>query len=557
MRQRLTGIEATTMLALAAAVATGAGCASGPEERVVEEQGALSAAHARARARLASPDQAGGPTGNGISLGASLTPHGRLVAYTSEASNLVALADLNGTFDVFVRDIPRATTTLVSVDVTGTAAGNGVSELGGAQHDMSADGRYVVFQSSATNLVDGISDSNGTSDVFVRDLRAGVTELVSVSAAGGATANGDSFRPSISADGRYVAYQSLATDLVAGVTDGNFGTDVFLRDRRTGTTRLLSAAVGGTSAAAQGAFGPLVSRDGGFVVFSSNSPDIVASPPDTNATSDVFLHDVLRGTTRVISVNAEGTATGNGTSEASGDVISDDGNVVGFESLATDLVAGESDTNGEFDVFVFDRARRRTALMSARPGTRIAGNDFSFLGAVSGDGRVVSFSSNATDLVVGRSGPIAYTPGAANVFARDRFARSAEILSVDPTGTVANNRPFSSGGNPSGGSIGSSNSELDGDGDQVIFESDATNLIAGVVDANDAADIFVHERHTGRNRLLSASAAGTATADGFSFTPFLSADGSTASFHSFADDLVGPPGTVPGISNIYTVRFRR
>jgi len=178
----------------------------------------------------------GGAQGNAESgdYGSRISADGRFVAFESRASNLVA-GDANGCPDIFVRDRQSGTTERVSL-ATGGAEGNGISEF----PSISADGRFVAFMSEATNLVAG--DTNGCADIFVRDRQSGTTERVSL-ATGGTEGNNSSYGSSISADGLFVAFDSWASDLVAGDTNGN--SDIFVRDRQNGTTERVSLATGG------------------------------------------------------------------------------------------------------------------------------------------------------------------------------------------------------------------------------------------------------------------------------------------------------------------------
>jgi Tol biopolymer transport system component len=206
---------------------------------------------------------------NGPSFEPAVSGDGRYVAIRSAASNLVD-GDTNGVDDIFVSDLAAFSTSRVSL----TSAGG---QVGGASYEpaISADGRYVAFRSAASGIVAG--DSNGVADVFVRDRTAGTTERVSVDGAGG-QANGASYVPSVSADGRYVAFQSAASNLVGGDTNG--ADDVFVRDRTAGTTIRVSVGAGGVQA--NGASGsPAMSANGGFVAFDSSASNLVGS--DTNS----------------------------------------------------------------------------------------------------------------------------------------------------------------------------------------------------------------------------------------------------------------------------------
>src|SRR6266446_5338687 len=198
----------------------------------------------------------GGTEGNDASLGSALSADGRFVAFDSAATDLVA-ADTNGVSDVLVHDRQTGTTERVSVASDGTQ-GNGKSGLLSFAFPpaLSADGRFVAFVSFATNLVAG--DTNGATDVFVHDRQTGITERVSV-ASDGTQGNNASSYPVLSADGRFVAFDSDATDLVAGDTNGT--TDVFVHDRQTGATERMSVASGGVQGNGFSA-GPALSADG-------------------------------------------------------------------------------------------------------------------------------------------------------------------------------------------------------------------------------------------------------------------------------------------------------
>src|SRR5207249_2543647 len=239
----------------------------------------------------------------------------------------------------------------VSVASDGTQ-GNAAS----AGAALSADGRFVAFHSTATNLVAG--DTNGKTDVFVHDRQTGITERVSV-ASDGTQGNNASSYPALSADGRLVAFQSDATNLVAGDTNG--ATDVFVHDRQTGTTERVSVSSGGTEGNGFSA-APALSADGRFVAFHNTATNLVAG--DTNGKTDVFVHDRQTGTTERVSVASDGTQ-GNGPS--SGAALSADGGLVAFHGTATNLVAG--DTSGTYDVFVHDRPVSTTTTSTTQPAT--------------------------------------------------------------------------------------------------------------------------------------------------------------------------------------------
>ncbi len=248
--------------------------------------------------------------------------------------------------DIFVHDRQTGLTERVSVDSAG-----GQADGSSAFPQISADGRFVVFSSEATNLVS--EDTNSVLDVFVRDRESGETSRVSV-AADGAQGDGWSYIPSISTDGRFIVFASGASNLVAG--DLNGYEDVFVHDRQSGEISLVSVASDGT----QGDFYsqlPTISSDGRFVAFESNASNLVAG--DTNHTADVFVHDRQSGDTWMVSVSS-GAAQGDDWSYDP--YISSDGRTVVFTSDASNLV--DDDINNTPDVFVHDLQTSQTQLVS-------------------------------------------------------------------------------------------------------------------------------------------------------------------------------------------------
>jgi Tol biopolymer transport system component len=334
---------------------------------------------------------------------------------------------------------------------------------------ISADGRYVAFDSDVANLVPG--DTNGLSDIFVRDRTAGVTYLVSKNSAGD-QGNTYSVYPSVSADGRYVAFMSGATNLVYADTNGV--ADIFVRDRQTGTTTRVSRNSAGVEGN-DGSFSPSISGDGRYVAFPSDATNLVAG--DTNGVSDIFVRDRNTGTTYLVSKSSTGEI-GNGYSTAP--FISADGRYVVFDSYATNLVAG--DTNGMSDVFVRDRQTGTTTLVS-KSSTGVLGSGNSYYASISADGRYVAFYSYAVNLVTGD------TNGVEDIFVRDR-----------QTGTTTRVSKSSAGVEGDGDSIYPS---ISADGRYVVFYSAASNLVPG--DINGAGDTFVRDRQTGTTTLVSKS----------------------------------------------------
>ena len=278
------------------------------------------------------------------------------------------------------------TITRVSVDSSGAQA-NG----GSRRTTISGDGRYVAFASEASNLISG--DTNGTGDIFVHDRQTGQITRVSVDSSG-AEANGGSDAPFISSDGRYVAFYSDASNLVAGDTNGMI--DIFVHDRQTGATTRVSVDSSGAEANGNSAdvyFAIAISGDGRFVVFQSEASNLVAG--DTNGVEDIFVHDRQTGVTSRVSVNSSG---GEANASSIAPSISNDGRFVTFSSGATNLVAG--DTNGKTDVFVHDRQTGSTTRVSVNSsGEQADGGGNS--PDISGDGRYVVFLSKSNNLAPG------------------------------------------------------------------------------------------------------------------------------------------------------------
>jgi len=274
-----------------------------------------------------------GTQANGSSYRQAISGNGRFVAFDSSAKNLVA-GDTNGVNDVFVHDRETKKTKRVSVRSNGTQA-----DEGSYSPAISGNGRFVAFSSYASNLVAG--DSNGTWDVFVHDRETKETRRVSVGS-NGAQADGYSNVPAISGNGRFVSFESDATNLVAD--DTNHVTDVFVHDWETNETMRVSVGSNGAQAD-EGSGNPAISGNGRFVAFVSAAANLVAD--DTNHVTDVFVHDRETNETKRVSVGLNG-AQGDGDSYVP--AISGDGRFVAFFSFATNLVAG--DTTNRSDVFV-------------------------------------------------------------------------------------------------------------------------------------------------------------------------------------------------------------
>jgi Tol biopolymer transport system component len=386
----------------------------------------------------------------------AISAHGRHIAFESEATNLVA-ADTNGRVDVFVRDRFTGMTERVSV-TSRSKQGNGDSGFA----TMSDDGRYVAFFSDASNLAAG--DTNGVPDVFVRDRARGTTHRVSLTS-GSRQANGLSFDPNISGNGRYVAFISEASNLVPGDTNGLV--DVFVRDLLKGDTTRVSV----SSAERQGnniSIGPVISFSGRYTAFVSGATNLVRG--DTNELFDIFLRDLRKGTTERVNVNSDEQQARGGDPFDTGfpETISRNGRFVSFDSNATNLVP--RDTNESFDVFVRDRRAGRTTRVSVdNAGRQLDGH--SLTGPMSENGRLVVFWTLPDRLVPGD--PFRQE----NLFVRDRLKERTSLLTVGLGGAQADD---AHGG-----------SDISADGRHIAFFSFASNLVRG--DTNGEADIFVRD----------------------------------------------------------------
>jgi Tol biopolymer transport system component len=393
-----------------------------------------------------------GTQGDGVSTESDISADGRYVAFSSAADNL-ANGDGNSAEDVFVRDRLTRTTTLVSVDAAGTGSGNG----GSVEPSISADGRYVAFTSAAHNLV---SPATTHADVFLRDVVLGTTTLVSQ--VGGVEGNFGSSAPSISADGSKIAFRSSANNLVSTFTSG--ANAVYLYDTAARTIAPVSATPTGAQAGGD-SDSPSISADGRHVAFVSTGTDVVTSPP-ASGIEEVYERDMVTGTTAMVS--AVGTsAQGDG---FSGDAaLSADGKYVAFDSRATNLVVG--DTNTLPDVFVADSAHATVTRVDVGPhNTQVPDpGGGSADPAISADGLTVVFDSQSAALVPGDAGT--YN----QVFRVNVASLAVQEVSVSNDGAE--------------GSGVSGTPRISADGQHVVFESAAGNLVTG--DSNTAQDVVV------------------------------------------------------------------
>lgn len=434
-------LRVLTVAAALAVICVGAVAAKGPSPDI----------------ELASTNTAGTGAGDNYARGMSFNKNGRYVVFFSESGDLVP-GDDNGKADVFVRDLKKGTITLVSMNAAGTGPGDEDSE----SPAISANGRYVAFRSRATDLVPGAAtgvmnvyrrdlkksttvlasvstagtvgtashchsvtiSGNGRyvvwsssaddllagvddthEDVFVRDMKKGVTMIASATP-GGASGNGSSRSASVNANGRYVAFQSDANDLTTG--DANGSQDVYVRDMRKGTTTLVSVTSTGT---ASGGASPSISGNGRHVAFRSSSTELVELPAGSGE-DQAFLRDVRKGVTRPVSINAAGTAFGDSDSEPPrAHALSANGRFVVIVSYADDLEGGPS---GGGSAYLRDMKKGTTALVSVRPGETAGVGDVTQDAAISGNGRWVGFATGVAGVIPS----LTDTNGSDDVFVR-------------------------------------------------------------------------------------------------------------------------------------------
>ncbi len=379
---------------------------------------------------------------------------------------------------------------------------------------VSEEGRFIAFSSEATGLVP--NDTKGFKDVFVHDWAEGITTRVSVSSSG-EEANAESNSPFISNDGRFVAFYSNADNLVAG--DSNGVTDIFIHDRNDGTTERVS--VNDSGVQANGASSsPSLSADGRFVVFASEADNLVAG--DSNGETDIFLYDRELDEIELVSVALVPSECANGSSNAS--IISADGNFVAFASNASNLVP--NDLLGRQDIFVRDRVQGVTERVSISSSGDEA--NFSCYGPdINDDGRFVAFRSTATNLVAGDTN---YWP---DIFLHDRQSDTTERISVDSDGLESNGASYEA-------SVGV-------DGRFIAFRSSANNLVAG--DTNGYTDVFVRDRQ-GLTVRISVDSEGV-EADDSSYYPVISSDGMVIAFYSLATNLIDDPFDTNGVFDAF------
>jgi Tol biopolymer transport system component len=488
---------------------------------------------------LLSPLAIGGGTATGASNfttgpGAVTSANSRYVVYHSTANDLVTdQNDSNGGWDVFLHDRVANSTILVS-----RASGSETTTSNGDSFDasISKDGRYIAFRSSGTNLIANQNDTNGGFDVFLFDRVAETMTLVSrASSSSARTGNGETMVAAINGAGSHVVFTSTSTNHVTGQSDGNSDLDVFLFSRTAGTVKLISHTGDGVTTGNAFSDSPSINDEGDFIAFRSMADDLVDGLSEVNGDVDVFL---WTGETDEIALvshsNASTTTTGDRLSETP--VISSDGQWIAFTSYALDLAPNQVDTNGNLDVFLYERATGDITLVSINAVGDDTGDNFSDMPVLSEDGRYLAYRSAASNLVTDQTDD----NGDSDVFLFDREAGTTTLVSHSTSGEASAGDGFSD--SPS----------ISADGNFIAFSSVATNLVEGVTDTNSMPEVFVWSRSEGTTRLLSHSVTDEMTAgDDMSERPRVSSGGGAVVWQSFATNLVADDGN--GDADIFAI----
>lgn len=482
--------------------------------------------------RLVSANHTGTDGGNHHSSNPTISEDGQRVAFETWATDLSAgITDANGVTDVYLRDLSNDSPMMVLVSHVDSDART-TGDFASQAPRISRNGSRVVYLSRATNLDDGVSDINGVCmDVVVYCVSDNRNQYVSVETQDATSGNGESTRTShsLSADGRFEVFTSRSSDLMPG--DLNGMPDVFLCDLLTGTMTLISHTASGP--AASGLSGSAaISADGNFVVFESSAPDLDVTGP-ISSFGGIYRWARETGEIVLVSLKAAGTDGVNRLSQHAS--ISADGQRIAFDSLATDLVAGVTDTNNNSDVYLrdFSGAHPTTVLVSHAAGSvATTGNGGSSLPQVSRDGGRIVYASAATDIELGATD---LNSQGTDVIVFDVSGGANQYVSVETHGATSGND----------GSYRTSHS-LSADGRYEVFTSSASDLVSG--DLNATADVFLRDLATGVTTLISHTADGGSPNDRSS-APVISADGTFVAFESFATDMAVTGARISGYAN--------
>lgn len=380
-------------------------------------------------------------TANGESFPRAVSDDGRYVVFLTLATNLVAgVTDNNSAYDIYLFDRQNGTNRLVSHAAASTLQTGNASSFAFDPTAIDATGVVVVFHSYATDLVAGLQDTNGDADIFLFDTSTNTRTLVSRSASNPASTSTNSSLPmQISPGGRYVLFISSASDLVAGVTDTNGTFDAFLFDRQSSTSELLSSAAGQPNQAANSQLNNAVmSLDARWVVMNTRATNMIANQVDGVGTDDVFLLDRSTGSRRLLSgVNGSQITTMGALQTVTPRQLSADGRFFVISTQGTNLVAGVTDNNSANDLYLFDRIAGSTSLISGANGsTTVTASGLSRAARLSQDGAWLMFTSQGTNLKAG----LQDTNGGEDVFMLETGSRQLTALSVAsaPPETAAN-----------------------------------------------------------------------------------------------------------------------
>jgi Ca2+-binding RTX toxin-like protein len=406
----------------------------------------------------------------------------------------------------------------------GGALGNDGSTLYGAR-TLSNNGRYAVFESYANNLV--VGDTNGVEDVFLKDLQTGAVQRISTST-DGQEGNDGSYWANISEDGRYVLFQSNASNLVVGDTNGV--TDLFLKDMQTGTLQRISTAADGAESN-DSVSDASISADCRYIVFSSWASNLVAN--DTNNSCDVFIKDLQTGEIQRISTSTAGGQGDGDSARKNPPIFSQDGRYVIFSSDAGNLVAG--DTNGMTDVYRKDLQTGNIQLVSASAsgviGDADSGSHYSV--SASADGRFIAFESEATNLVPGGANIDPWGSQMVDLYLKDMRTGAIRCVSTDENGVRGNGW--------------SEAPALSADGRYLVFKSDATNLMP--YDINRNCDMYIKDLQTGVVQSLSVNSK-SMQGSGALGIPSITVDGHSIVFESAAALTSGDLNTVSDVFRV-------
>ena len=419
----------------------------------------------------------------------AISGNGRYVAFVSNASNLVP-GDHDDGPDVFVRDLRTGTTTIASVSSSGLKQKWPDLKTATIHYAaISRDGRYVAFDSDATTLATG--DTNLAPDVYVHDMETGTTTRVDVSSSGAQAAQGVVDGLAMSADGRYVAFASASPDLVSGDTNG--AADVFVRDLANRTTIRASVATSGAEGDDGSGWGFSLSPTGRWLVFASDATNLVGN--DLNRQRDVFVRDLKKHTTELVTVQPDGSPVpllgGNSTvSYGPGSSISADGRYVVFGSNSMLLVPNDTNRQNS-DWYVRDRVAGRTLRVSvASDGTdqQIASTANA---SITPNGRFVVFRT-AENLVPADQGVCPGSLGGGetdnDIYVHDMRTGAVDLISQSSNGVHA----YANAVDTPYGCQNSAGGSISDDGRLVAFDSTGSNLVAG--DTNRMDDVFVRDR---------------------------------------------------------------